>query len=134
MPSEHIKQSYISLTDQSEVRIREIWSKNGKKFYLTYKNGTGLIREELEIEIDEDVFKNLLKLSEPITKVRHYFVLNGSPLSIDTYTGKLYGLVIAEVEFKSEEDALNYSPPMENFIEVTNEKKYKNKNLWKSIQ
>jgi CYTH domain-containing protein len=134
-PTEFITQSYISITDQSEVRVRESWTKTGEsKHVLTYKNGNGLVRGESEIEIDGDTFKNLLKSSEPITKVRHYFMLNGVPISIDTYTGKLYGLVVAEVEFKSEGEALSYVPPDEAFSDVTDDKKYKNKNLWLSIQ
>lgn len=70
----------------------------------------------------------------PISKVRRYIDWNGKEITIDIYNGELHGLIIAEVEFKSVEDANKFTIPDWMGSEITNNKTYKNKNLWKQIQ
>lgn len=135
LKTEFIIQSYVSLTENAEVRIRKVETNNEiVEYTMAYKNGTGLVREEVEFEIDKDTYENLIKDSVAINKVRYYINIQGSEVSIDVYMGDLSGLIIAEVEFETEEEAEQFTPPSEFIEEVTNDNKYKNKNLWKKIQ
>lgn len=133
--TELITQSYVSITDMAEVRIRKVWTKFSiPKYTMTYKNGNGLARDEVEFEINKDTYEDLLSKSEPITKTRRYYDVSGTEVSVDVYAGAHIGLVIAEVEFESEKDAMQYKLPIEYEFEVTEDKRYKNKYLWKEIQ
>ena len=48
---------------------------------------------------------------------------------LDVYHGELTGLVTVEVEFSSLEEAESFSPPAWFGEDITEDKRYKNKNL-----
>jgi adenylate cyclase len=50
-------------------------------------------------------------------------------IELDVYGGDLEGLVVAEVEFASEEDADAFDPPAWLGREVTDDPRYKNQRL-----
>ena len=50
-------------------------------------------------------------------------------MEIDIFLGALYGLKICEVEFSTEEEAKSFVPPVWFGAEVTNDSRFKNKNL-----
>ena len=125
--SEKISQGYIVITDAIEVRIR----RKGTRFYQTIKSSGDLIRDEIEIEINENQFNKLWPLTEGkrIEKIRYKIEYKKNLIEFDVYCGSLDGLLTAEVEFKSEVVSNNFQPPNWFGIEVTSDQRYKNKNL-----
>lgn len=133
-----IIQTYLQ-TGNEEIRLRQTTDLiDGKPFYyLTKKVGSGLVREENEMEIHEEFYNELLKtiVSEPIIKTRSITSIMGHKIEIDMYQNEeLKGLVIAEIEFNSVEEANNAQLPSWLSEDVTEDKSYKNQALWETIQ
>ncbi|MFC7338444.1 CYTH domain-containing protein [Haloferula chungangensis] len=124
-----LRQGYIT-TGETEVRLRSGGGQNS----LTCKRGDGLVREEYEIPLSDDQFEGLWKLTEGlrIDKTRHHLELDGRTIEIDVYQGPLDSLMIAEVEFESETASREFTIPEFIGHEVTNDSRYKNKNLAKN--
>lgn len=124
---EVIQQGYLIREADREVRIRS----KGVHFYLTEKKGSGLIREEHEVLVNEHIFKALWPMTDgmQLKKTRSTFMLDGHELELDVYQGALQPLMILETEFTSEEQALAWSPPWFAGFEVTGEARYKNAQL-----
>ncbi len=126
-----IVQGYISSKPGRTVRVR---IRDGKG-YLTIKGKTdeaGLSRYEWEREIALNDAEDLMKLCEPglIDKIR-YLVQSGEHVfEVDEFFGENLGLIMAEVELKSENDSFI----VPDFIgeEVTGDRKYYNSYLMKN--
>jgi len=114
--------------DGTEVRVR----RRDANAWLTVKSGGGRARVEEEIEIDGERFERLWPLTEGrrIEKTR-YEIPVGDDLvvELDVYAGDLDGLVIAEVEFESEEAAEGFAAPDWLGPDVTEDLRYKNQRL-----
>jgi adenylate cyclase len=125
--SEEILQGYLLITDEKEIRIR----KKGSAYFQGVKVGRGLSRQEIESEIGMFQFEELWPETEGrrIEKRRYKIYYDGILIELDVYTGKLSGLITAEVEFKSEEESRIFKPPPWFGPEVTQDDRYKNKNL-----
>lgn len=122
-----VSQGYLSY--QPEIRIR---SMNDNEYYLTQKGDGDLARKEIEPPIDKDAFgilSNLVK-GRMISKTR-YFIPLGENLKaeLDIFAGELTGLITVEVEFDTEQDALDFEIPDWFSDELTYDERYKNKNL-----
>jgi adenylate cyclase len=127
-PSTEIIQGYFAITkDGTEVRLR----KKGERYFQTVKSGFGLQRVEAEIEISKDQFEKLWPMTEGkrIEKVRFEIDHSGIKIELDIYSGILNGLIVAEVEFPSIEQAKSFIPPNWFGKEVTEDERYKNRNL-----
>lgn len=147
----HIQQVYLQIADDQEVRFRKEanCTTGKKKIYYTEKKGKGMTRDETEFLTLENSFESyyaqdqLSKISKRrwvfsyeykvlceerivILNVDHFYeIWEGVPLrNID---------VIVEIEFKTEEEAEAFVPPVwfiyENcqVREVTNDERFKNK-------
>jgi adenylate cyclase len=128
-PSTAIEQGYLAIADDgTEVRIR----RRDASATLTVKSGGGRSRVEEELEIDAQRFERLWPLTEGrrIEK-RRYEIPAGDGLTVelDVYDGALGGLVVAEVEFDSEDAAERFSGPDWLGPEVTDDERYKNRRL-----
>src|SRR5262245_54773542 len=101
--SEEIEQGYLATGENGEVRLRL----RERRLELTAKRGAGLSREEGEIELDGEAFDSLWPLTEGrrIHKRRFTIPHEEVEIEVDVYAGDLEGLVVAEVEFGSEEEA-----------------------------
>lgn len=129
--SSRIVQGYICSARGKTVRVRI----RDDKGYLTIKgpsSSDGLGRYEWEKEIPLDEARELMKLCEPgmIDKTR-YLVRSGiHTFEVDEFYGENEGLVVAEVELSSEDEA--YEKP--DFVgeEVTGDVKYYNSFLMKN--
>lgn len=123
-----IVQGYISSARGRTVRIR---IRDGKG-YLTIKgasNASGTSRYEWEKEIPLDEAEELMKLCEPgvIDKTR-YLVRSGKHVfEVDEFYGENEGLVVAEVELASEDEA--FEKPGFLGQEVTGDIRYYNSQL-----
>jgi CYTH domain-containing protein len=128
-PSTAIEQGYVALDeDGTEVRVRR---RDGRT-WLTVKSGAGRVRVEEEIEIEPERFERLWTLTEGrrLEKTRYELDAgDGLVLELDVYTGELEGLVVAEVEFDSEEAAEAFTPPAWVGADVTEDARYKNQRL-----
>jgi CYTH domain-containing protein len=125
--SAEIEQGYLAIGSDGEVRVR----RKGEKLLLTAKRGSGLSRQEAEVEIDRASFDELWSLTEDRRlEKRRYVVPHGElRIEVDVYGGDLEGLVVAEVEFVSEEDAKAFDPPDWLGEEVTGDHRYLNETL-----
>ncbi|MBR1504870.1 MAG: CYTH domain-containing protein [Prevotella sp.] len=126
--SSHIRQGYICSERGRTVRIRI----RDDRAYITIKgpslNG-GLSRYEFEQEIPLDDAHHLLTLCEPgvIDKTRWLVKSDSHTFEVDEFHGDNDGLVMAEVELRTEDEA--YKKP--DFIgkEVTGDRRYYNSQL-----
>lgn len=122
----HVVQGYLSREKEHTVRIRL----TGTKAFISVKSTTvGASRPEFEYEIPVDDGEQLLKFcTKPlIEKTRHIVEYGGITWEIDEFHGVNTGLVIAEVELKSEEQSFERPPWLGT--EVTEDPLYYNSNL-----
>lgn len=123
-----IIQGYICSGQGRTVRVRL----RGEKGYLTIKGPSrdgGLSRYEFEKEITKDEALSLFTLCEPgiVDKIRWLVPSGDHTFEVDEFFGENAGLVVAEVELKSETDT--YIPLPFIGEEVTGERKYYNSSL-----
>ncbi|QUB70633.1 CYTH domain-containing protein [Prevotella multiformis] len=100
----HIQQGYFAAVNTVRIRIRD------DKGYLTIKGPSrdgGLSRYEFEKEITLEEARQLMQLCEPgvIDKHRYLVPFGGHIFEVDEFHGDNDGLVMAEVELGSEEEA-----------------------------
>ncbi len=90
-----------------------------------------MVREEHEIELTPAQFETLWPLTagRRLTKTRYAIPCAGRTIEIDVYEGKNRGLVVAEVEFDSENAARHFVPPDWFAEEVSDRPEYSNRNL-----
>ncbi|MGN0382917.1 MAG: CYTH domain-containing protein [Eubacterium sp.] len=127
-PYREIEQAYLSTGPV--VRIR----KDNDNYYLTYKSGGKMAREEYNLPLNEKSYYHLLEKADGniITKLRYMIPLDNSlTAEVDIFKGKFEGMSLVEVEFESIEDALTYTPPDWFGTDVTNDKRYHNSYLSK---
>jgi adenylate cyclase len=125
---QRILQGYLPIDmDEVEVRVR----RKGDEFLLTIKRGHGLSRDEDEVRIDQPTFDALWPLTagRRIEKTRSRTSHNGFEIEIDEYHADLGGLIVAEVEFDSEEAAAAWEPPQWLGEEKTGDPAYANRAL-----
>ena len=122
---EDIVQGYVSL--EPEVRVRS----KGGKYYRTSKGDGDMIREEREKEISCTMYNILMENREGgiLEKRRYYMPYGNYIIEIDVYKRSLEGLIVCEVEFPTEKEAVAFMPPDFLGKDVTSDKRYKNKNL-----
>ena len=126
-----IAQGYLSSVPERTVRVRI----KGDKGFLTIKgasNETGLSRFEWEKEIPVNEATALLKLCEKgiIDKTRFEVKIGNHIFEVDEFYGENKGLIIAEVELKSETET--FEKPVWLGKEVTNDIRYYNSYLSKN--
>lgn len=126
-----IAQGYLSSVPERTVRVR---IKENKGF-LTIKgasNETGLSRFEWEKEIPIEEAAALLKLCEKgvIDKTRFEVKKGNHIFEVDEFHVENQGLIIAEVELKSENET--FEKPIWLGKEVTNDCRYYNSYLSKN--
>ena len=126
-----ISQGYLNSDPERTVRIR-IANDQG---FLTIKgkgNESGMSRFEWEKEIPVDEARALLALSEKgaIDKTRFEIKVGNHTYEVDEFYGENEGLVIAEIELSSENEA--FEKPEWLGEEVTNDERYYNAYLSKN--
>jgi CYTH domain-containing protein len=121
----HIAQGYLNSHPERTVRIRI----KGESGFLTIKgkgNESGVSRFEWETEIPLMEARHLIQLCEKgvIDKIRYEVQSGNHVFEVDEFFGDNEGLVIAEVELKSEDEAFEKPDWLGN--EVTNDERYYN--------
>jgi adenylate cyclase len=122
-----IEQAYVS-TGPASVRVR----RSDDQHTLTIKTGSGRNRHEIERELDQDEFDAIWEAATQlrIAKRRHRIDLgHGLTAELDLYDGALYGHRLVEVEFETDEQADDFTPPAWFGREVTTDNRFTNSSL-----
>lgn len=124
-PFHEIEQGY--LCTEPVVRIR----RQDEEYYLTYKSKGLMIREEYNLPLTKDAYFHLREKIDGrlISKRRYLIPLDPYTIELDVFHSPKDGLVLAEVEFPSEEEALTFTPPDWFGEDVTNSSLYHNSRL-----
>lgn len=125
-PCRKIVQGYLAM--EPEIRVR----KDDDNYFLTYKSKGLLIREEYNLPLTKETYEHLLNKVDGIiiSKKRYMIPINDTlMIEFDVFHEKFNNLMLAEVEFASEDDAHAFIPPDWFGKEVTYDSNYKNKNL-----
>ena len=120
------RQGYLLTDPNKTIRVRVTDTKS----YLTIKGlSTGATRPEFEYEIPKDEAEQLLDMFAiaDLTKIRYKVLFNEKLWEVDVFLGDNEGLIVAEIELKSEEEAFDL--PIWAEKEVTEEDKYYNSAL-----
>ena len=123
-----IVQAYLLNTLEKTIRVRI----KGPKGYLTIKGPTvGISRTEFEYEIPlKDAEQLITQFAEKKVNKSRYEIMIGNHLwEVDEFHGKLEGLLLAEVELKSENEA--FERPHWVTEDVSTNPEYFNSNLIK---
>lgn len=135
-----ISQGYANGLGDYQFRLRQIINMTpigppiGEQYTQTIKSYGNLVRDEFEISLLKPQFSELWPLcSENILhKCRYTLKMNDSyKIELDIFKNNLSGLVLAEVEFSTIEEAEKYIPEEWFGYEVTNDSFFKNYNLAK---
>ena len=121
-PVRHLEQAYLS-TDPV-IRVR----RSGDERVLTCKGRGMLSREELELPLSEEAYGRLLAKAEGTTIVKDRWRIpwRGVTIELDVFAPPFEPLMLAEVEFPTEEDALAFQGPDWFGREVTYDPAYTN--------
>lgn len=126
-PCLFIEQGYLNT--KPVVRVR----RQNNDYYLTYKSSGMMAREEYNLPLDKEAYDHLIAKADGIviTKKRYLIPLSNSDLTIelDIFEGVYDGLQIAEVEFKTTDEANAFIPPAWFGEDVTFSTKYHNSRL-----
>lgn len=119
-----LRQGYLAVDGDVSLRVREA----GEARTITIKGGIGRDRTEVEVPVDEAAFAALWELTRGrrIEKVRSVVPLGPHRAEVDAFAGPLDGLLIAEVEFASPQDADAFTPPGWFGEEVTGRREWGN--------
>lgn len=121
------RQGYVVSTENRSVRIRIV---NGEDATLTVKIGaSSLMRDEYEYSIPITDANEMIgtAIGNVIQKTRHLVEHNNFTWEVDVFEGVYSGLIVAEVELNSVDDAPDF--PAWLGREVTGDKRYSNQYL-----
>ncbi|MBO4988126.1 MAG: CYTH domain-containing protein [Lachnospiraceae bacterium] len=128
---EYKKLTQAYLNTDPVIRIR----REDEKYVLTYKGKGLLAREEHNLPLNAESFEHLLPKADGliISKTRYLIPYENYLIELDIFAGDLAPLIMAEVEFESEDEAHAFVPPSWFDKDVTQDKRYHNSNLSKGI-
>jgi len=124
--SSFIQQAYITKYPDPVVRIRI----RDSHAWITIKNaGKGISRMEFEYSIPVTDAVELMKMASwgEVIKRRYEIKYKGKKWEVDEFYGQNQGLILAEIELGSEDEAFVKPPWLGE--EVSLDLKYKNSNL-----
>lgn len=111
----------------TSLRLRRVEDSHGISYKLTQKVRTDVHSPELvkitNIYLDENEFRVLSAVpASTVSKSRWTLVSGGASYAVDEFKGRHSGLVLAEIELRSDEPLLN--GPDGAIVEVTNDDEY----------
>ncbi len=124
-----IEQAYLSASPT--VRVR----RSNDEYYLTYKGSrntegnSDLNHSEYNLPLDKASYEHLREKKDGIVlRKKRYLIphVNGLTIELDIFGPPFEGLIVAEVEFDTEEEARAFEAPDWFGEDVTGVKKYKN--------
>lgn len=126
-PCRFLEQGYLST--EPVVRVRQ----DNDKYELTYKSKGLMVREEYNLPLTKESYEHLKSKADGriITKKRYMIPCGNYTIELDVFENELAPLILAEVEFPSEEEANAFTAPEWFGEDVTFSNKYHNSNLSK---
>ncbi|MDD3339357.1 MAG: CYTH domain-containing protein [Lachnospiraceae bacterium] len=125
-PFHKIEQAY--LCTEPVVRIR----RQDDEYYLTYKSKGLMVRQEYNLPLNHEAYVHLREKADGIilSKTRYVIPIEDDlKIELDIFDAPYEALVLAEVEFPTEEMAVSYTPPAWFGEEVTYSTQYHNSTL-----
>ncbi len=125
-PCRQIEQGYLST--EPVVRIR----RSDDKYILTYKGKGLLVREEYNLPLTQESYEHLREKADGILiqKKRYHIPYREKyTIELDVFEGELAPLLLAEVEFETEQEAKEFQPPAWFGEDVTFSGEYQNSTL-----
>ena len=123
---EHHKIEQAYLCTGPVVRVR----REDEIYYMTYKGSGMMSREEYNLPLTKESYEHLKAKADGnvISKTRYLLPLEGTELvaEVDVFEEPFFPLVMAEVEFESEEQANTFVPPVWFGEDVTFDGRYHN--------
>jgi len=124
----HIEQGYFETAPGRTVRVRI----RDDKAYLTIKGPAtedGLARYEFETEVSLEDGRQLMNLCRPERIVKNRYLIHDGPhtIEVDEFEGDNEGLVMAEIELNSEDEAFIKPDFLDK--EVTGDRRFYNRYL-----
>ena len=119
-----IEQAYLCTSPVVRVRRED------EAYYMTYKGGGMMAREEYNLPLNKEAYEHLVKKADGnvIRKTRYLIPLaeEGLVAEVDVFEPPFESLVLAEVEFSSEEQANAFAAPEWFGEDVTFDGRYHN--------
>lgn len=125
-PCHEIEQGYLCTAPV--VRIR----RQDDSYYLTYKSKGFMAREEYNLPLTAEAYAHLKPKADGVIISKTRYLIpekDGLTIELDVFHDAYDGLLLAEVEFSSEEAANSYTPPAWFSEDVTFSSKYHNSTL-----
>ena len=123
-PHLQITDNYITGT---RLRLRKVREPRTNKWTVKFTQKFAPNPDDLSRTIITNTYLNALEAetlsvfnTNEIRKNRYYFDFEGRRFSVDMFLGDLFGLVMAEVGFETDEELDNYRPPPFALADVTN--------------
>lgn len=123
-PHVQITDNYISGT---RLRLRKVRDPQTNKWTVKLTQKFAPDKEDLSHTIITNLYLTALETevlaisdANEIRKNRYWFEFEGRKFSVDMFLGDLFGLVLAEVSFETDEDLNNFPKPPFAIAEVTN--------------
>lgn len=119
-----IEQAYLCTSPVVRVRRED------ENYYMTYKGGGMMSREEYNLPLNKEAYEHLVKKADGnvISKTRYLIPLecDGLIAEVDVFDAPFSPLVMAEVEFATEEQANAFAAPEWFGEDVTFDGRYHN--------
>ena len=124
-PHTCIEQGYLCTAPV--VRVR----RDGDSYYMTYKGGGMMAREEYNLPLNEQAYYHLREKADGIilSKTRYLIPFKTYTIELDVFDAPYEGLILAEVEFPDESSANSFTAPDWFGEDVTFSKIYHNSTL-----
>lgn len=122
---------HVQITDNyltgTRLRIRRVRDPQTNKWTVKLTQKFAPNKEDLSRTIITNIYLNALEAetlavfdANEIRKNRYAFEFAGRKFSVDMFLGDLFGLVLAEVSFETDEELDNFSRPPFAIADVTN--------------
>jgi CYTH domain-containing protein len=122
---------HLQITDNyitgTRLRIRKVRDPKTNKWIVKFTQKFAPNPEDLSRTIITNTYLNAIEAetlavfeANEIRKNRYHFEFDGRRFSIDMFLGDLFGLVLAEVSFETDEDLNSFAKPSFALAEVTN--------------
>lgn len=128
--SRRLVQAYLSGDDGPSVRIRIVGGPETEAILGIKAGGTAITRQEFEYPIPLEDAETLVEdicRGGRVEKTRHYLHHGDHLWEVDEFEGANRGLVLAEIELQSEDEAFEHPPWLGE--EVSDDPRYLNVRL-----
>jgi CYTH domain-containing protein len=124
-PHLQITDNYITGT---RLRLRKVREPRTNKWTVKFTQKFAPNPEDLSRTIITNTYLNALEAetlsvfnSNEVRKNRYYFEFEGRKFAVDMFLGDLFGLVLAEVSFDTDEELERFAKPVFALADVTND-------------